>query len=398
MSPSSAQVFPILAVFFIFYTVQPLLMTSMKQAGVPKVPGAEWTFIFSVPNYYAMIPVGFLPSKSTLAQMTRKEWRTGCFLSALDLINQLMSKTGLMMTGAAMYMIINSSGMIWTVGLSMVVLGKRPSLVQCIGIAFVLAGLSFKVYDSIINDAGEARDNEDFATEMKGICMIVFASVLDGLTFVLIEKFQQGPSGIPGPQLTCMQGIFASTLLTIWTFFFTLSGSTNGASNFKTYIMDGISLSCKPATMDCIADNGKAVIYCLYLLFMANVFTSSTVWWLLANVGAVTFVVVKALKIIVVFASAHVMHCSQDPKECMSWRRAGCAALCVAGVVIYSLAPKNRTAKRAPEDEEEEEREESLVVTDAVGLSFASHGTVHRSRIGSLHSCSSKAGEHYQAC
>merc|ERR1711976_667023 len=84
----------------------------------------------------------------------------------------------------------------------------------------------------------------------------------------------------------------------------------------------------------------------------------------------------------------------------MSWRRAGCAALCVIGVVIYSLAKKRQTPECALKDEdEEEEKEQSLVVADAAGLSFTSHGSVHRSR-ASLHSHCSKTKEcsAYQAC
>merc|ERR1712151_1458502 len=104
--------------------------------------------------------------------MTTKEWRTSCLLASMDLVNQLMSKTGLIMTGPATYMIINSSGMLWTVALSVLVLGKRPTRIQLIGVAFVFAGLGLKVYDSIRLDAAEAQDKNLSLTELYGICMI----------------------------------------------------------------------------------------------------------------------------------------------------------------------------------------------------------------------------------
>merc|ERR1712232_1274800 len=115
----------------------------------------------------------------------------------------------------------------------------------------------------------------------------------------------------------------------------TLSGD-----NFERYILNGVALECEYEATSCIADNGRTIMYCLYFLLMANVFTSSTVWWLLANVGAVTFVVVKALKILLVFGSAHVLYCSKEDGECMTMIRVYCCALVVLGVICYSLAPK----------------------------------------------------------
>jgi drug/metabolite transporter (DMT)-like permease len=391
ISPPMSKIAPILAIFFVFFTIQPLLMRSMQNAGVPnkKIDYSWITFIFMLPNYYAMIPVGFLPSKSTLADMTRKEWKTCSFLSCMDLANQLMSKVGLMMTGAGVYILINSSGMIWTVVLSRFILGKRASNGQLAGIMLVFMGLCLKVLDS-----AKAKTDEKSSTEMYGIGIIVAASILDALVFVLVEKFQQGPAGIPGPQLTCMQGMVASAILTIWTLWFTLSGA-----NFENYILNGVRLECENEAAGCIAHNGRTILYCLYFLFMANVFTSSTVWWLLANVGAVTFVVVKALKILLVFGSAHVLYCSKDEGECMTNTRVGCCALVVCGVICYSLAPK-KSHDDTDLDGEEDEKEKSIVAGDAAGLSFMSHGSVHRSRAESALSRRGKADgiSDYQAC
>jgi uncharacterized membrane protein len=331
-------------------------MTQMKNAGVPnKDIDFSWsTFVFMLPNYYAMVPVGFLPSRSSLAEMTAKDWRTGCALSALDLVNQLMSKVGLMMTGAGVYILINSSGIIWTVGLSMLFLDKRPNFQQVFGIALVFAGLCTKVFDS-------AKSSQDGGSphEILGIAIVVLSSVFDGATFVLIEKFQKGPEAIPGPQLSCMQGLFAAVALTFWTLFYTLS-----SSGWQRFIVAGVTLECDGKGMECINDNSRIVIYCLYFLFMANLCTSSTVWWLLLNVGAVTFVVVKALKIVLVFVIAHVMYCAEDDKsECISAVRCVCAALCVLGVVIYSLAPKPSQSKSFID---KPDHEVSMVLTDAV--------------------------------
>ena len=37
-----------------------------------------------------------------------------------------------------------------------------------------------------------------------------------------LEKWMSGQDPIPGPQLTCMQGLVSSTVLTAWTVSFTL--------------------------------------------------------------------------------------------------------------------------------------------------------------------------------
>lgn len=376
--PPRSKVFFVLGIFFVFYVIQPLLMTQMKEAGIPhKRIDFSWsTFVFMLPNYYAMVPVGFLPSRSSLADMTLKEWKTGCALSALDLVNQLMSKVGLMMTGASAYILINSSGIIWTVGLTMLFLRKRPTLQQLFGIFLVFVGLCMKVFDSASHKNSDASPHE-----LLGIGIVVLSSILDGATFVLIEKFQKGPDAIPGPQLSCMQGTFASVALTLWTLFYTLS-----SSGWQNFIVDGVSKSCEDEenVMQCLNDHGRVVIYCLYFLFMANCCTSGTVWWLLLNVGAVTFVVVKALKIVLVFLIAHFMYCSKDDTtECISAIRCGCAGFCVLGVVIYSLAPKPSQSQNSEEQEREENMivtDENMIVTDAVGLSFTSSSSVQAHR------------------
>lgn len=390
------QVFSILAIFFVFYVIQPLVMTNMKYAGIPNTDiNFSWTtFLFMLPNYYAMVPVGFLPSTSTLADMTLREWRTGCFMAVLDLVNQLMSKTGMMMTGAGVYILINSSGIIWTVLLSAMVLGKRPNVQQCVGIAFVFFGLCMKILDSAQSKKPtdpDAEDNEtsDASLELLGIGLVMASSILDGATFVLLEKFQSGQDPIPGPQLSCMQGMVAATGLTIWTLVYTLRGQV-----WEDLIVEGLSSKCSNKTIlelvaenatdrviereKCLGDNQRTIIYCLFALLFANMFTSSTVWWLLLNVGAVTFVVVKALKIVLVFSMAHWLNCHKDQNECFSNVRWACAISVVLGVVIYSLAPKKVQA--ADHLEQEEDHEGAAMDGEAVGLSFAQGGSVARLR------------------
>ena len=42
--------------------------------------------------------------------------------------------------------------------------------------------------------------------EFLGVCLILLASVLMGLTFVLNEKFMKGAKPVEGPNLVCMMG------------------------------------------------------------------------------------------------------------------------------------------------------------------------------------------------
>lgn len=381
-----------LAIFFAFYVIQPLMMTSMKNAGVPVSvrPGDmdygrfkySWTtFLFMLPNYYAQVPVGFLPSKSSLADMSWRDWRSCMLLACADLVNQLMSKVGLMLTSTAAYILINSSGIIWTVALSAIFLGKKPSKQQLFGIAVVFCGLCLKLLDTTSD-----KTPGDAGQELFGITLVIVSSFLDGLCFVLVEKFQKGPTAIPGPQLTCMQGLTASFVLTAWTLAYTFSGPV-----WKDYILGGVEKSCElSASEDCIVDHSRHVGYCLYALFAANVFTSSTVWWLLQNVGAVTFVVVKALKIVLVFIMAHFMFCDQEngnTGECASLPRCVCATVVVSGVVIYSLAgkvgnPDSASLELAADsgDKEQDESQVNAIVADAVGLSVTSFTSVRESR------------------
>lgn len=96
-----------LLLFIISYCVQPMLIDTIKYNGCAN----SSTFIFLIPHYLSMVMVGFLPTKCKLQDC---EWKKILFISVMDLINQVLKKVGLIYSGSALYVIIDSSTLIFT--------------------------------------------------------------------------------------------------------------------------------------------------------------------------------------------------------------------------------------------------------------------------------------------
>lgn len=296
----------ILCLFLIAYCIQPLLVDVVKYNG-----GAHSsTFLFLIPHYYSMVLVGLLPTDKKL---TKCNWRKGMLVSLLDLLNQVLKKAGLVFAGASVYIIIDSSSMVWTAVWSRILLRRHLHYLQWIGITLVSIGVGLKALQV---DVGFHND------EFVGIILISMASILMGLTFVLNEKFMvDGKDSIEGPHLVCMMGVFCSIAITIWTFVWTVP-------QFNTLV-----------TQNIIKNQGSeaTVLVSLLLLLLCGFIQSSTLWYLMKHLGAVTTGILKGLKVALVFLLSHIIFCHMHPSQCLNFYTGASAIICVLGVGLYSI-------------------------------------------------------------
>lgn len=301
--------------FLAAYCVQPLLVDVIKFNGGANAS----TFSILIPHYYSMVMVGLLPTKRSLGEC---DWRKGLLVSSLDIINQLLKKAGLIYAGAAVYIVVDSSSLVWTAVWSNIILKRKLSRTQWLAILVITLGVSLKGCQLNITFKDE---------EFLGVFLILFSSVLMGLTFVLNEKFMRGSEPVEGPNLVCMMGICSSAIVTIWTVFWTLP-------HFDEVVMQPI------------IDKGGSlhtVASCSLWLFISGWIHSGTLWYLMSSFGAVSTGILKGLKVALVFVISHFLFCEIQPSQCLNMWTAASAFTCVVGVVLYSLAVPPKAPKGA---------------------------------------------------
>ncbi|EPR57119.1 putative transporter/permease protein [Toxoplasma gondii TgCatPRC2] len=296
----------VVLLFLVAYSAQPLLVDVIKING-----GAHpSTFSVLIPHYYSMVLVGTLPTKQKLSEC---DWRRGMILSTLDIINQLLKKAGLLYSGAAVYIVIDSSSIVWTAIWSMVLLRRKLKLFHWVGIGLITLGISLKACQLNFTFHDE---------EFLGVILTLVASILMGLTFVLNEKYMKGVKKIEGPNLVCMMGVCCAVPITLWTLFWTVP-------RFSELVIDPVR-----------EHNGsfKTVACCFFWLFASCWLHSGTLWFLMANYGAVSTGILKGVKVALVFLFSHVLFCDIQPHQCLNVWTGTSALICVTGVILYSFA------------------------------------------------------------
>eukprot|EP01071_Lankesteria_metandrocarpae_P005870 Lankesteria_metandrocarpae@DN4151_c1_g1_i2.p1 len=312
-------------VFLTAYCAQPLLVDVIKMNG-----GAHsTTFLILLPHYGSMMLVGLFPKQVPLSEC---DWKTAMMLSGIDIVNQLMKKLGLVFAGAAVYIIIDSSSIVWTAVWSVILLKRRLSLLQWSAIGLIFVGVALKAFTLEIN-----IQNEEFL----GVVFISLAAMSMGLNFVLCEHFMlRQTKPIPGPNLVCMMGTCCSAVLALWTIGWTIP-------RFDALIVQRIhSVGGSPNT----------VILAFMLLIVTGVIHSSSFWYIIKRMGAVSSGVLKGLKVALVFVMSHYFFCETRPSQCLTPLSTASAVVCVSGVMMYSVVTavlhKQHRAEARVEDQQ----------------------------------------------
>jgi len=334
LSLDSAKEVSTLLMFLVAYCIQPLLVDVIKYNG-----GAHSsTFLFLLPHYYAMMLVGFIPTEKSIWEC---DWRKGIVVSACDIVNQALKKVGLIFSGAAVYIVVDSSSIVWTAIWSWILLRRRLVFMQWVAIFFISAGVALKAATLHI-----ALTDYEFI----GVLLILTASILMGLTFVLNEKFMKDDNPIPGPNLVCMMGVCCSAVLTAWTFGWTVP-------QFDTLVIDNIKRK-----------NGSVmqILVCFAALLAASWIHAGTLWYLVKHMGAVSSGVLKGLKVACVFLLSHLFFCERDPHQCLNLWTGSSAFVCVCGVVLYSYTTSQLKHKHQQQIEASKPLMRSQTSTDSI--------------------------------
>ncbi|CAD2100104.1 hypothetical protein YYG_03689 [Plasmodium vinckei petteri] len=290
-----------LILFVISYCVQPMLIDTIKYNGCAN----SSTFIFLIPHYLSMVMVGFLPTKYKLQDC---EWKKILFISVMDLINQVLKKVGLIYSGSALYVIIDSSTLIFTAMWRKIILKKNLLIFQLIGILLITFGIAIK------SNTLKVEIHEE---EIIGSIFIILSNILTGLIFVLNEKYMHK---MDGPNIVCLMGTFCSCVIFFWTFIWTIP-------NFDNLILKNI-----------IKNNGNVntIILAFICLFLFNFVTSATLWYIMKTKGSLYIGILKGLKVVIIFVFSHIFFCKYDSKQCLNLHSSLSVAFCMTGVIVYS--------------------------------------------------------------
>ncbi|KAL8424881.1 hypothetical protein Efla_003000 [Eimeria flavescens] len=307
-----------ICLFLVGYCGQPILVDFCRFQGVASAS----TFIFLLPHYLGMMLAGSLPiapdahTPQAKAQLRNPRlWRRVLRLSVIDLAHQLLEKAGLVLCGSGVYILLSSTSIVWTAALSALILGRQFSPLQVFSLCLIVVGVSIKASNVTLNFSSE---------ESLGMLLSLAAAVLQGLTFVLNERFlDDRKEPISGLNLVFMMGSISSLLLLIWTCVWTLPQ------------LDSLLLSRVRAQ----GGDLRTIALLLSLLLLCGLLHSATMWYIILRLGAVTSGALKGCKAAAVIALSHILFCSVQETQCVDMRKGLAAVLCIGGVVLHSILP-----------------------------------------------------------
>jgi drug/metabolite transporter (DMT)-like permease len=193
-------------IYILSGTMQPLLMTLVKQSGL----GDPTCQIYMLMYYFGPSLVGLsvcknriLPSKTALIKTSS--------IALIDIIAQSINYTGSTMSGPTIFAIIYSSVTVWTAVFSKLLLSRRINSMQWLGVWIVFLGLILTATNSV--HVGPEVFN--------GALLVTFGSSLHALTYVLSEALMVQGDRL-SVQLNCaLQGFVACVLYLLWQLFYT---------------------------------------------------------------------------------------------------------------------------------------------------------------------------------
>lgn len=294
---------------------QPLLMTLAREAGLAD-PSAQTMMFF----YYlgpASVMLLLLVRKDTVWP-SQKALRKALLIACCDLVSQTMNYTGSSFAGPTLFAIIYSSVAVWTAVFSRVLLKRRLTTYQWIGVFVVSVGLAVTGFDSV--SMGQQI--------WSGSCLITVGSMMNALTYVLSESIltNKGTETL-SVQVNCaVQSSVGYFVLLVWQIVYT-------RPRFNALIqipMQQVNTTTLQAA-------------CILIAFaVANFIHYMTFFYTLKHFrgGATSAGVMKALQAVLVFVVTSVAYCGRvgGVEMCFSTVKLASLVVVVGGVVLFGRA------------------------------------------------------------
>jgi drug/metabolite transporter (DMT)-like permease len=333
-----------------------------------------FSFLQELPNYLGMLFLIALPCRKRLSDLTSRQWMYLVGIAVMDLVNQIMAKTALSMTSSAYYTVLNSMSIVFIAIFSKIFLKYRFHWGQLVGIAILLIGIvvysvhKWEWSSDTGGDAENAAASKHHTLEVVlGSGLILAAALMDGIIFVSVESLMdsnnvEGKAAIPGPLLTGFFGLCNTTLLLIWQAAYTVtrwediftlpveylqtvpsyehvmtkyapSGDANGIAwgEKKMSTTDLVAHLDEVRDEDLYFGDVRRIMWCLLFICFASIFARGSTMYMLKHLGALTFVVLKLLKMGTIGVTTHLL----GWKSLCWWSGSG-SLIVIVGVGVYS--------------------------------------------------------------
>ncbi|CAJ1968880.1 unnamed protein product [Cylindrotheca closterium] len=296
---------------------QPLLMTSLKDAGVADPTCQLYMF------FYYLGPASFIFTLSG----DRSEWPSNraiikaVGIALFDIVAAAMNYTGASMAGPTIFAIVYSSVTVWAALFSQLFLGRKMNLGQWMFVLVVFGGL-------MLTTGGSMHLGKDV---VNGLVLILFGSMMHALTYVMCEAVMTVGEHILTIRQNCaIQGIVAAFCYLLWQAVYTYP-------RFEDKIWEPMQ------------DAGSTIAYASYLLLafaLSNTVHSITFFHTLQKFpgGATSAGVMKGLQAVLVFVFTDWVYCGKTGGEEMCFTRGKFLSLLTVtgGVVGYGYATQKR--------------------------------------------------------
>lgn len=338
--PSSALTLMLASFYVLSGVTQPLIMTLIKEAGLSDPRAQLYMFFYYLGPASVGMSVKTWPSPSKMAMTA--------LIATFDLSAQAMNYTGSTLAGPTIFSIIYSSVTVWTAIFSFVLLQRRLSSFQWLGVVVVCAGLCITGLQSV-----------SLGTDViHGSLLIFLGSCMHALTYVMSEGIMHNNQ--VSVQANCaIQGIVCCASVGAWQWMYT-----------RTHLEEVL--------LDPLHTAGTTWIHALLLLLsfgLSNFVHALSFFFTLRHCpgGSTSAGVMKGLQAVVVFVVTSVVYCGRlgGPEMCFSYLKLMSLLIVVAGVVLFGQATEQMRSKEEEgyesilQHNDEGERQQKRLLLDA---------------------------------
>lgn len=334
-------------IYILSGSTQPLLITLVKEAGLGDPYCQVYMLMYYLGPAMVSIPVFCTGGHSTIPPV--KTLAKASFIPVIDIIAQATNYTGASMAGPTLFAIIYSSVTIWAAVYSRLMLGRKMSWLQWLGVFIVFGGLTITATNS------ESVGKDVF----RGAMLILAGSSLHAMTYVLSEAVmgkdeppnndgrnnhneqhqQQETSSKISVEMNCaLQGLVAGGAYLAWQFLYT-------KANYHERIEVPMQLAGTSTTY---------AISILLSLSLSNLVHALSFFYTLKHFpgGATSAGVMKGLQAVLVFVFTSVVYCGSmgGSEMCFTYTKFLSLVIVCGGVVIFAMATDGVQRKEKEED------------------------------------------------
>ena len=314
---------------------QPLLVSSMKKAGLADASAQLYMFFYYAgPSLFLItfcLPNRLVDNTTPLPSL--RVMLLSSLLSIFDIAAQVLNYTGAGLAGATIFAIVYSSVTVWTAVWNRIFLHRLLTTRQWTAIALVFLGLCVTAWNSTKTSKDDTTSSTATTTPVAwGTLLTLLGSCMHGGFYVMSDALMmEGRMSSSGEcrhflyprEMTALQSAVACCGLGLWQLWYTLP-------RWHALIS---------APLEAAGTTPWTAIRLLATFAAANMVHASSFYFTIANYpGKSTSAgVFKGLQAVLVFVVAHWVFCDSTPEMCWSGKKMLSLVMVVSGVILFNM-------------------------------------------------------------